>query len=66
MLLCPLTNRANLAGIEILGVTPATAFHLARREPLEVGLYVAIGSQIAGLYKRDKWIVTDLHQPRRL
>lgn len=33
---------------------------------LEIWFYVAIGGQVACLYKRDKRIVTDFHQTRRL
>jgi hypothetical protein len=34
--------------------------------PLEVGLDVAIGRQIASFYQRDKRVITELYQPRRL
>lgn len=33
---------------------------------LEIGLYVAIGGEVARPYQWDKRIVTNLHEPGRL
>jgi len=46
---------------KVLGEKQEASLNNFFSSPLEVGFYVAIGSQIARLYQRDKWIVADLH-----